>query len=60
MRPEALWKRLFEAEFLRLRSIGISEDSAIALAERYAEDRVDRYCDDKFHQRKEDGRDTTR
>ncbi len=51
-RLEAMRRRAFEAAFLRLRSEGLSEDAAIDLAEREAEDGLQRYCDDKLEERK--------
>lgn len=51
-----MWKRAFERAFLRLRSEGVSEDSAIALAESEANDGLDRYWDDKIEEWKENGR----
>lgn len=52
---QAMYDRAFEAAFLRLREQGVSEDSAIALAESEAQEGLDRYCDDKLEERKIDG-----
>ena len=46
-------QRAFQAAYLRLRAEGVSEDSAIGLAESEAQEAQDRYCDEKIHERKE-------
>ena len=50
---QAMYQRAFQAAFLRLTGQGVSEDTAIALAESEAQGALDRYCDDKLHERKE-------
>lgn len=54
-RLERMYQRAFQAAFLRLRDQGVSEDTAIALAESEAQEGLDRYCDDKLEERKIDG-----
>ena len=55
-RLDAMYQRAFQAAYLRLRAEGVSEDSAIGLAESEAQEGLDRYCDDKIHERKEGGK----
>ena len=52
-RLQAMYQRAFQAAYLRLRAEGVSEGSAIALAESEAQEGLDRYCDEKIHERKE-------
>ena len=48
----ALWQRVFDDAFLAYCARGAGEDLAIALAERDADFGLDRYCDDKFEDRR--------
>ena len=51
-RLAAMWQRAFDAAFLRYREMGLSEDTAIDLAERDAQIGLDQYWDDKLEERK--------
>lgn len=48
----AIWNRAFERNFLELRAAGVSEDAAIAEAERRADHGLSRYVDDKLEEQK--------
>jgi len=55
MRPPrltAMWQRAFDAAFLRYRAAGLSEDTSIDLAEREAEEQLQKYCDDKYEEQR--------
>lgn len=49
-RLNAMYNRAFERAFLEYRSQGLSESWAIDLAERDAQDGLDRYCDDRLEE----------
>lgn len=48
----AIYRRAFDRAFLEYRSLGVSEDRAIELAEHDAQIGLDRYVDEKIEERK--------
>lgn len=51
-RLDAMYRRAFERAFLEYRANGLSEGRAIELAERDAQEGLDRYVDEKLEERK--------
>lgn len=51
-RLQAMYKRAFEAAFLKFTMWGASEGEAIELAEREAQEGLDRYCDEEMDERR--------